>query len=474
MAIDRGSIKGRKVTVMGLGRFGGGLGAISWLHEAGAMLTVTDLAPPDQLQEPLAAMKAISRGGADIELRLGGHEEIDFTQADLVVANPAVPTPWSNRFLAAARDAGVPVTSEICLALANLGGAGHGPPRTIAVTGSAGKSTTTAMIHHLLGSLGQQCLLGGNIGGSLLEHVHVLDADSWIALELSSAQLHWLRDHHENGLLDWAPTIGCLTNISPNHLDWHGNLEHYIRCKSWIRSCCDHKDTRFCSRFELSTDAESIQSTSGSAAWWETDLKHIDQWNHGVLSIPGSHNMENAMLAIEAVRLGLVEAGIQDPGEESLASLLPDFKGLPHRLRLVVEAGGIKAFDDSKSTTPTATALAVASFTDRSRVHLIAGGYDKGSDLGQIASMAGELGGLYTIGQTGKTLATDERAHDCGTLEVAVGQAIARMKSGDSILLSPGCASWDQFANYQERGDAFTRLVLSELGHHEAVSTAGP
>jgi UDP-N-acetylmuramoylalanine--D-glutamate ligase len=183
------------------------------------------------------------------------------------------------------------------------------------------------------------------------------------------------------------------------------------------------------------------------------------------LRVPGGHNIENA-----AVAMGTCTALGCGLGEERVARALESFPGLPHRLQLVGEDGtgdAVRYYNDSKSTTPEAAVRAVEAISampgySRSNVHLIAGGYDKGSDLSAIGAMANELGGLYTIGATGPAIgavATDGKVFECGTLARAVERAGGRMKPGDCLLLSPGCASWDQYNNFEERGEEFIRLV---------------
>ena len=173
------------------------------------------------------------------------------------------------------------------------------------------------------------------------------------------------------------------------------------------------------------------------------------------LAIPGQHNQANARLAIAtAVRIGL--------DGTTAAEALADFRGLPDRLQLVAEQQGRRFFNDSKATTPEATRVAVAAFDDPTAVHLLAGGYDKKIDLAAIVELAPRLAGLYTLGATGRSLVEAVRgghAEYCETVENAVTRARARMKTGDVLLLSPGCASWDQFDNYQQRGTAFRASV---------------
>jgi UDP-N-acetylmuramoylalanine--D-glutamate ligase len=425
-----------RITVMGLGSFGGGESVVRWLAGYGKSILLTDLRTEGDLGKSLAAIADLVTAGR-VELRLGGHDESDFTAADLVIANPAVPQPWSNRFLCAAADAGVPITTEIRLAVERFDRG-----RVIGVTGTAGKSTTAAMIHHALRRAGAPCHLGGNIGGSLLSELGRIHPGDWMVIELSSAMLHWLGEGvGAPAARGWSPGMAALTNIAPNHLDWHGSFEHYEQSKHnifrWQRSG-DHQ-----------VRSEDVPL--------DADIP---------LRIPGRHNQRNARLAVAAVCRAL------DLAPRMAAELLADFTGLPHRLELVAERGGMRFYNDSKSTTPAATVLAVEAFSSPDRVHLVAGGYDKGLDLSPIATLAAALAGMYTIGATGERLAglaSSPRTWYCETLDQAVDRAMGRMRSGDVLLLSPGCASWDQFTNYEERGERFAALV-------QAASTppAGP
>jgi UDP-N-acetylmuramoylalanine--D-glutamate ligase len=422
-----GEFARRLVTVMGLGRFGGGIGVTRWLAGRGAEVIVTDLADADALAPALAAIADLVDDGA-VRLRLGGHRVDDFTGCDLVVANPAVPRPWENDLLRAAAVAGVPVTTEIRLLVERLS-----RDRIIGVTGTAGKSTTTAMIHHVLEGAGLRAHRGGNIGGSLLGRLDEVGPDDRVVLELSSFMLHWLgAGAGAPDAAGFSPHVAVWTNLAPNHLDWHGSHEHYERSKRNIfaaQRAGDH-----------AIRGDELEDAGGAIP----------------LLVPGAHNRRNAITALAAVH-----AATGLPPHET-APRLGDFTGLPHRLRLVAEHVGRRFYDDSKSTTPEAAVLAVAAFPEAERVHLIAGGYDKGADLGGIADMAPRLGGLYTIGATGGAIAAaaaGDAATSCGTLDVAVERAVAAMREGDVLLLSPGCASWDQFENFEARGARFVELV---------------
>ena len=417
---------------MGLGRFGGGEAAARFLARGGASVLVTDLGDPDDFKDSIGRLEPLG-----VRFRLGSHEIEDFASADLVIVNPAVPRPWSNPWLAIARDAGARLLTEIRLAIGDRPAA-----NLIGITGSAGKSTTAAMTHHALLRVRPDLTpaLGGNIGGSLLDDPPPLDAT--IVLELSSFMLHWLVGDGGRPEDRASAATVAITNISANHLDWHETFAHYDACKQAIASV-----TPTCVAPRSVPAMDDVLDPT------------IDPWLE--LQTPGEHNRRNARLAVRLAAAHL-ETRTGQPVDattlETLARSLSDFAGLPHRLECVGEVRGVRCFNDSKSTTPEATRLAVASFEDASRVHLIAGGYDKGSDLSGIRALAPSLAGLHAIGATGPALLAPGATLD-HTLDRAVEAAFAAARPGDVLLLSPGCASWDQFANYEARGDAFRRLV---------------
>ncbi len=421
----------KQILVMGLGSFGGGVGVTRWLADQGATVLATDLSSEDSLSDSLSDLSSYVQNGT-VKLHLRQHNEEDFSAADLVVANPAVPKPWENKYLQVAMDAGVPVTTEIRLLIERVLRS-----HIIAVTGTAGKSTTTAMIHHVLNRIGISSHLGGNIGGSLLPRIADIDDRDWIVLELSSAMLYWLGERIGFSTAEgFSPHVAVMTNLEPNHLDWHGTQEHYEQSKKNIfryQQAGDHRIT-----------LEDLSSG--------IDLPP--------LLIPGSHNRLNAQFALTAVEKALGLSATET------AQHIADFAGLPHRLQFVAEYDDMQFYNDSKSTTPKATVLAVEAFDNPSQIHLIAGGYDKGIDLTAISDLTSQLAGLYTIGQTGRSIA--QQADDsgsvqyCETLAEAYTQARSRMSSGDILLLSPGCASWDQYAHFEKRGEAFINLVRKD------------
>jgi UDP-N-acetylmuramoylalanine--D-glutamate ligase len=463
----------RTVTVMGLGGFGGGMGAVRFLAEAGAKVLVTDLRSADELSSSLAQIDRTW----PVTLRLGRHEEADFRNSDLVVVSPAVPK--NSPFLAIARDAGVPLTSEMNLFWERNRG------RVLAITGSNGKSTTTALTHAILANAKapHRCWLGGNIGISLLPEVRQIQPEDWVVLELSSFQLEDLVP------LRPRPDIAVVTNFSPNHLDRHGTVEAYRAAKQNLLSW-------------QTAEQFAVVNALSEVATWPTAATRLrfgptDAGTCGVfgggpdvlarmpadpdqalrfplrrwLRLPGTHNWQNAQAAIAAAlatgaSLEAIERGVSN------------FRGLPHRLEHVAEVHGRHCFNDSKSTTPEATVLALQSFDEP--IVLLAGGYNKQIDLSAIATTAlTRCRTVALLGQTGSQLgqlieqaarAANVSGPVCRSFESlapAVAWSLQESAPGDIVLLSPGCASYDWFQNYIERGEQFASLVRQEDSHNK-------
>lgn len=449
--------QGTRVTVMGLGRFGGGVGVTRWLASQGARVLVTDLAGPDALASSLEAI-----ADCNVALRLGEHRDTDFRETDLVVVNPAVPERAPQ--LAVAREAGVPVTTEINLFVERCRGT------CIGVTGSVGKSTVTAMIGHVLErTLPQRrTWVGGNLGRSLLDALPSIAPSDFVVLELSSFQLE------RTAAIRWSPPLAVLTNLTPNHLDWHGDFERYAAAKFNIARYQDpQRDAlvvgpdaalleRVLRSLPQAAGVRQYRLTDDVPECWVVDRhgalgeRPSAFWPELRLAVPGRHNRENAAAALSIATL----LGVR-PADGAAA--LRDFAGLPHRLQKVATRDGVTYYNDSKSSTPAAAITAMQAID--APLLVILGGYDKHIDLSSVACLAAERAKFVAcIGATGPWLARhmQERGGQallCASLPEAVAACRARAVAGDAVLLSPACASWDMFSDYRQRGDAFVALV---------------
>lgn len=438
---DLTAIAGQRVTVMGLGNFGGGAAAVRFLIERGATVRVSDQRPKEQLGPTLAQLGDLT----DIDWQLGEHRWSHFSDADFVVANPAVPPHHS--IIQQVEAARTPLTSEMNLFWS------CNPGRVIAVTGSNGKSTTTALIHSILSASGHRCWLGGNIGRSLLPHIGEIMPDDWVVLELSSFQLHLL------DRIKARPDIAVVTNFAPNHLDWHGTLDEYRRAKQTIL------------RWQTGNDLCVLNGSDSDVASWPRKARAtlvtdpltgdnaelpISNWCH----LPGRHNYLNALLSVTAARLAGADNKAVQIGLES-------FKALPHRLEFVGEFSGRRFYNDSISTTPESTIAALDSF--EAPVVILAGGYDKQIDLTSMSSHIAERAKAASLlGQTAPALKSQIEAINpdlptatCSDFESAFQWTIDQSSPGDIILLSPGCASYDWFQSFVDRGEQFGCLITS-------------
>ncbi len=476
-----------KVTILGLGLFGGGAGAARYFAERGHQVSVTDLRTEQQL-EP--AVKALA--GLPIRYHLGSHPEELFREADLVVVNPGV-KPGSPH-LAAARAAGVKLTTEINLVfeLAKAPIAG--------VTGSNGKSTTAAMLAAIMQRAGRQMLLGGNLGGSLLGEVEKFPADGLIVMELSSFQLQRL------AWTERSPHLAIVTNVTPNHLDWHPNFADYAQAKEQIARfqsqddfLVTNADCPVASKWSEWSKARvarfSVLSRPPAPAAWLEGGKLVLDLGAGPeeimpaaeLPLPGRHNQANALAAalaagfltaegaggLWALGFGLSEQPrlpkpkAQGPKPASaLSAAIREFKGLPHRLELVAEKNGVRFYNDSIATTPESAIAALESFD--CPVALVAGGSDKGVDYAAFGRVAARRADFVALtGPTGpKIRAAIEAAGggrtrlvDAASFDAACRLAFAAARPGWAVLMSPASASFDEFPNFERRGERFRELT---------------
>ena len=429
-------VKNKRVTVVGLGRFGGGIEVSRWLAQQGARVLVTDKEPAEKLLDSIKKLD-----GLPIEFRLGGHRTEDFCACDLVVTSPAVP--FSNEFLQAARERGVPITTEIRLFVERC----NAP--VVGITATKGKSTTTALVGEMLKSR-YTVHVGGNIGGSLLSKASTIRPDDLVVLELSSYMLEHL------GTQQWSPHVGIVGMIGIDHIEWHGSPDAYVNAK--------RNRVRFMKPNDIAVLSEENEGSALFAR--DTRAKVVRFGTKGrkpfELELKGAHNQLNAQAAFAAAQ----ELGVSwDEAQRAVR----DFRGLPHRLQVVHETNGVKWVNDSIATIPEAAIVAMNSFP-AGKVIQIVGGYDKKLDMHEMCeTLAKGCKAVLTIGTLGSKLAgmmreTTGRHADikeCGDLPTAVATARSLAAPGDVVLLSTGCASYDQFTNFEQRGDAFVTLARS-------------
>lgn len=408
--------------------------------------------------------------GAGVELRLGpaeGRADALLEGLDRLVASPGVRA--THPLLEAAARRSTPVRSEI-----ELGWLCAPEDRFIAITGTNGKTTVTMLAEQLCRDAGLATAAVGNIGTALCAHLVERGpraAGRTLALEVSSFQLETVEL--------FAPEVAVILNITPDHLDRHHSMEEYARIKRRItgRQGADqalvvNQDDPFCLAAAQATRARvlrfSLERPVEVGAWLDGDmimLAEPDRRPHTLMSMDelallGLHNVANAM-AVACVGLAL---GI---GRKQIAATLKAFRAAPHRLELVGSRDGVSFVNDSKATNLDAMLRALESFPGR--VRLIAGGRDKDSPFASVSRPVAEgARAVYTIGEAAGKIAAAWGAHtrviDCGTLPAALAAAAAQAEPGDVVLLSPGCASFDQFSSYAERGEVFRRWVRAHCG----------
>jgi len=447
----------KRVLVIGMAR--SGQAVTRWLIRLGARVTGADIKEEQELGEGLTELK-----GLPVKLITGGYPDLKQGLFDLVVISPGVP-PTIPPVQAAAR-LGVPIWSELELATRFV----HEP--IIAVTGTNGKTTTTALIGYIFQQAGRQVVVAGNIGLPVIQEVERakdqgIAVDDWV-LEVSSFQLEHCFDFH--------PHISVLLNLTPDHLDRHTTLDEYGRVKARIFQNQGPEDFAV-----LNLDdpwvAANIHGLSARECWFSTRQVpaagvgvadgNIVYDSHRVrkilcpvqdVRIPGQHNLENALAAVTVALL----AGA---APEAIAAALSSFPGVPHRLEPVAVIGGVKYVNDSKGTNPESVLKALDSYQEP--IILIAGGRPKGSDFTELAKrIKSRVKALILLGQAAPQIEQAVRAAGYAAiwnekdLDGCVNTAARLAVPGDLVLLSPACASWDMFRDYEQRGDLFKKLVL--------------
>ena len=450
---------GKRVLVVGLARTG--LATARFCAARGARVTATDDRGAEQLGDAVRQLREIG-----CTLAFGGEHEAVFADQDLIVPSPGVPS--SHPRLAAAREIGVPVWSEIELAWRFLRG------RLIGVTGSNGKTTTASLIGHILAGSGKQVMVAGNIGTPLIAHVDQSNDETITVAELSSFQLELI--------VSFRPDVSVLLNLTPDHLDRHASFEDYARAKTRIFENQIESDAAVVNADDLAVTQHapsrpqifwfsrgrrvaSGASLRGEQIIFRREGEDTTLLDRADIGLRGEHNLENVLAAASAAFL----AGAM-PAE--IAAGVHSFPGVEHRLEFVAEISGVSFFNDSKATNIDATRKALQAFSGG--LFVILGGKDKGSDFAPLIPLLRERAKLVLLigAASDKIAAQFDGAVPCErakNLERAVALAQERARQGDTILLAPACASFDQFENYEHRGRVFKELVRALAEERRAL-----
>lgn len=442
----------RRVLVVGLGR--SGMAAALFLKGLGARVTVSDTRSAKALGDAIPQLLE-----AGIMVESGGHGLLTFRRQDLIVVSPGVPLETPE--IAQAIAAGTPLIGELELASRFLVG------QSVAITGSNGKTTTTTLVGEIFRAAGLPTQVGGNIGLPVVELIAGSTDETWNVLEVSSFQLETAEE--------FRPRIAVVTNLTPDHLDRHGTFARYAEAKARITARQGGEDYLVLNAEDVET--QKIAAKTAAQIYWFSGRRQIKQgaFVHGEsvffvareggraeavlpvaeIGLKGAHNVENVLAAVCVGRLAGISA-------EVIRGAVKEFKAVEHRLELVRTVRGVEYYNDSKATNVDATKKALASFAGG--VHLILGGKDKDSDYRELAGLIGErVKAVYTIGSAAekieRELAGIAKIERAGTLASAVARASASAGAGDVVLLAPACSSFDQFANYEERGRVFRESV---------------
>ncbi|MGH7901061.1 MAG: UDP-N-acetylmuramoyl-L-alanine--D-glutamate ligase [Thermodesulfobacteriota bacterium] len=437
-------LENRKVLVVGLGKTG--IETVRFLINRGADVRASDINPIDKL--PIEVKEFREKG---IEIETDMHRMETFIWAETIVLSPGVT--FNLLQIIQALNYGIEVISEVELASRFL------KTPIIAITGSNGKTTTCSLITRILERDGRRVFLGGNIGTPLIQIVGSNIKFDVLVLELSSFQLQ--------GIKSFKPFIGVLINISPNHLDHHQNLEEYIESKLKLFSnqsvedwaVYNHDDpivSSSISKFESKKIPFGMTPNENGVHY---DGRYIgfgsDRYDISNMRLIGSHNVENCMAAIAATRIFGCNPGLI---EDSIV----EFSPLPHRIEFVREIRGARFYNDSKSTSPGATLRALESFSNP--IILISGGKDKGLDYGVLRDKIKEkVKHLILVGESRfrmqNELGSIVDTSIVVSIEDALEKATLNLRSGDTVLFSPACSSFDMYVSYEERGRSFKDIV---------------
>jgi len=442
-------LKDKHVLVVGLGK--SGVASALFLKTRGAQVTVSDTKSGDELRNEIPVL--LDHG---ITVETGGHGERTFRGQDLIVVSPGVPVDAPQ--LEQARSRGVKVIGEIELAARFLTGS------IVAITGSNGKTTTTTLTGEILAKSGMSNLVGGNIGTPAISLADRATPETAIVLEVSSFQLETVET--------FRPKVAVVLNVTPDHLDRHRTFDAYAAAKARIfenQQAEDfavlNADDAACVAMAAKTRAQvfwfSRQKEVQPGAWvrdgnivFRRGAEQREVMQVSEVPLKGAHNLENVMAAVSA-------AALMGCPQEKIRQAVIEFKAVEHRLEFVATVNGVDYYNDSKATNVDATIKALESFS--ANIHLILGGKDKGSDYSVLNDLLRQrVKRVYTIGAAATKIESQIKNVDvtrAETLENAVQKAHANAQPGDVVLLAPACASFDQFKNYEQRGEAFKEIV---------------
>ncbi len=444
-------LSGKRVLIIGLGRTG--IETVRFLARRGAEVVATDEKPASELREAFAAIETDGH-----RFTFSTDDDATGRGVDLVVPSPGV-SPF-NRILAGAVKRGIPVMSELELAGRFL------QRPMIAITGTNGKTTTTTLIGEALKRAGKRVFVGGNIGSPLIGFVDGKQEAECAVVEVSSFQLQWASR--------FRPDVAVLLNVTPDHVDYHGSFAEYRRVKERIfenqtgrdRAILNAEDPRTADLSgSLAAEVECFSSSGRVRRGMFLDRGNLvhrrgpedaeEVYPLDIVRIPGAHNVENVMAAIMASR-------VFGCSREAIMQAARAFTGIAHRIEFAGERGGVAYYDDSKATNAGAVMRALEAFSGP--VILLMGGRDKEGDFDSLAASVRERVKLLVVfgeararigERIGGIVATEEAA----TLRDAMELARRRAAAGDVVLLSPGCASFDEFSDYRARGDFFKKWV---------------
>jgi len=411
--------------VVGLAR--SGVALADYLVRTGVDVRIVDKKGEAELRDALAQLPA------GVDLRVGGYDGSVLAGADIVYASPGVP--WDAPLLNDARRAAIKVSSEIDLFLSLC------PGTVVGITGTNGKTTTTALAGAVLAAGDRPVLVGGNIGDTVLDRLDEVTPRHWVVLELSSFQL----ESAERPRLH----VGVILNITPDHLDRHGTFDRYVDIKARAIEFAGADDFAVLNGRDKVVRALASR-TPGRVVWFD-EHRPVPP-----MPLPGRHNLDNALAAAAVGRI----AGLAD---ETINRAIAAFKGVEHRLELVGEWGGVRWYNDSKATNPDAGLVALSAFPD-TPVVLIAGGYGSGFELGAwVADVRRNVDAVVLMGASADLLAGELAGHPkvvhANSLADAVELAAGLARPGGVVLLSPAYKSFDMFKDFEDRGNQFKALV---------------